>query len=140
LYRKRHHAVRDEVIKSTLKVFPGLSIRPEVTADGLLRPDIVVEGSQNVYIEVTITYGDAGLQSLETATAKKIDKYASIQNLVVLAVTHCGCFLKSCLDDLEESLSLSSTQATRIMADAAQVAFRESHRILSIRYARSPQR
>ncbi|GKT33262.1 hypothetical protein ADUPG1_002434, partial [Aduncisulcus paluster] len=59
LYRKRHHAVRDEVIKSTRKVFPGLSIRPEVTADGLLRPDIVVEGSQNVYIEVTITYGDA---------------------------------------------------------------------------------
>ncbi|GKT25651.1 hypothetical protein ADUPG1_013103, partial [Aduncisulcus paluster] len=97
----------------------------------------VVENADRLYIEITVTYGDAGLQSLESATSKKIEKYSSIPNLIVLAFTHCGCFLKSCIDDLEEGLSISTIQATRIMSDAAQTAFRESHRILSVRYARS---
>ncbi|GKT29482.1 hypothetical protein ADUPG1_005268, partial [Aduncisulcus paluster] len=100
-------------------------------SDERQRPDIIVETTPQVFIELTVTYGDAGLQSLETATKKKYEKYSSVSDLIVLAFTHCGCFLKTCIDDLTEGLSISETQATRVMSDAAQVAFRESHRILN---------
>ncbi|GKT22506.1 hypothetical protein ADUPG1_012139 [Aduncisulcus paluster] len=134
-YRSRHHRLRDSIIESIQAIHPSIPVRAEVITDANHRPDIFVDVANPVYIEVTVTYEDSGLQQLEKVTREKRMKYAGVDSLIVLAFGHARVYLPSMIDELTEILPFSQRKSLTIMDNAAQCVLRESCKIMR-RFAR----
>ncbi|GKT13963.1 hypothetical protein ADUPG1_004009, partial [Aduncisulcus paluster] len=94
-YRLRHHNVCDTVVSSLHKISPSLPLLREQYSSTEHRPDIIVDFSPPIYIEITITYADARISSLETATRKKREKYRELDDLIVITLSHDGIYMPS---------------------------------------------